>query len=123
MTAVDVWCEHHDPFRFDEELLGEGALGTVQMVVGHLEMPLFSLPTSTFPYNWFDDSTFGSSAVCNLGSHLLHLIVHLLGPVAGVVGVPAQYLDRWDYVDAEGDVDVPDTGWHPCASSPVPSGR
>lgn len=112
VTAVDAYSEHHGPIRFAEELLAEEALGTVQMVVGRLEMPLFSLPTSTFPYNWFHDSTFGSSAVRNLGSHLLHLMVHLLGPVASVAGAPARYLDRWDWVDAEGgvDVDVPDTG-------------
>ena len=42
----------------------------------------------------------------NLGSHLLHLMVFLAGPVAEAAGTPAQYLTRWDFVDAPGGLDV-----------------
>jgi hypothetical protein len=31
----------------------------VQSVVGRLELSLFDRPTSTFPYNWFHDASFG----------------------------------------------------------------
>jgi predicted dehydrogenase len=78
----------------------------VQTVVGRLELSLFAQPVSNFPYNWFHDATFGASALRNLGSHLLHLMVRLVGPVAEVAGTPAQFVDRWDFVDAPGGLDV-----------------
>jgi predicted dehydrogenase len=111
VTAVDAYSEHFGVFRFAEELLAEGTLGTVQSVVGRLELSLFAQPLSNFPYNWFHDATFGASALRNLGSHLLHLMVFLVGPVAEVAGAPAQFLGRWDFTDAPGglDVDVADT--------------
>ena len=106
VAVVDAYSEHLGPFRFAEEVLGDGRLGTIQSVVGRLELSLFAQPTASFPYNWFHDASFGASAVRNLGSHLLHLLVYLLGPVAEVTGTPAQFLRRWDFVDAPGGLDV-----------------
>lgn len=113
VTAVDAYSEHHAPFRFAEEILADGLLGELQTVVARLEMSFFATPSKAFPYNWFHDASFGASAVRNLGSHLLHLLVRLLGPVAEVAGTPAQYVARWEFVDAPGeglDVEVPDVG-------------
>jgi predicted dehydrogenase len=111
VAVVDAYSEHFGPFRFAEELLAEGTLGTVQSVVARLELSLFDLPTSAFPYNWFHDATFGASALRNLGSHLLHLLVYLLGPVAEAAGTATRFVDRWDFVDTDGglDVEVADT--------------
>lgn len=106
VTAVDAYSEHFGVFRLAEEVLGAGDLGVVQSVVGRLELSLFAQPVSTFPYNWFHDASFGASALRNLGSHLLHLMVFLLGPVAEASGTPAQYLARWDFTDAPGALDV-----------------
>ena len=106
VAAVDAYSEHLGPFRLAEEILAEGTLGTVQTVAGRLELSLFAQPTSTFPYNWFHDATYGASALRNLGSHLLHLMVRLLGPVAEVAGTSARFVDRWDFVDAPGGLDV-----------------
>jgi predicted dehydrogenase len=106
VTAVDAYSEHLGPFRFAEEVLAEGTLGSIQTVVGRLELSLFAQPLSAFPYNWFHDVAFGASALRNLGSHLLHLMVRLVGPVAAVAGSPAQFLKRWDFVDAPGGLDV-----------------
>lgn len=106
VAAVDAYSEHLGPFRFAEEILADGTLGQVQTVVGRLELSLFAQPTSAFPYNWFHDASFGASALRNLGSHVLHLMVRLVGPVAEVAGTPARYLDRWDFVDAPGGLDV-----------------
>lgn len=106
VTAVDAYSEHQGPIRFAEEIIADGSLGTIQTVNARLELSLFDQPTSGFPYNWFHDASFGASAPRNLGSHLLHLLVRLLGPVAAVAGTPAQYLDRWDFVDAAGGLDV-----------------
>src|SRR4051812_41185650 len=63
IAAVDAYSEHQGPFRFAEEVLAEGTLGTVQSVVGRLELSLFAQPTSGFPYNWFHDASFGCSAL------------------------------------------------------------
>jgi predicted dehydrogenase len=111
VAVVDAYSEHFGVFRFAKELIDEGTLGTVQSVVGRLDLSLFDRPTSTFPYNWFHDASFGASALRNLGSHLLHLMVYLGGPVASAAGTPAQYMKRWVYVDAPGglDVEVADT--------------
>jgi predicted dehydrogenase len=106
VAVVDAYSEHFGVFRFAEELLAEGTLGALQTVVGRLELSLFAQPTSTFPYNWFHDASFGASALNNLGSHLLHLMVRLIGPDAGAAGTPAQYLARWDFVDDPGGLDV-----------------
>jgi predicted dehydrogenase len=111
VAVVDAYSEHLGPFRLAEEILGEGTLGTVQSVVARLELSLFALPSSAFPYNWFHDASFGASALRNLGSHLLHLLVYLLGPVEEAAGVAARFVPRWDFVDAPGglDVEVADT--------------
>jgi predicted dehydrogenase len=106
VAVVDAYSEHFGVFRFAEEVLADGTLGAVQSVIGRLELSLFDQPTSTFPYNWFHDASFGASALNNLGSHLLHLMVYLAGPVAEAAGTPAQYLDRWDFVDDPGGLDV-----------------
>jgi predicted dehydrogenase len=106
VTAVDAYSEHLGPFRFAEEILAEGTLGNIQTVSARLELSLFAQPTSTFPYNWFHDPEFGASALRNLGSHLFHLMVRLIGPIAEVAGTPAQFLNRWDFVDTSGGLDV-----------------
>jgi predicted dehydrogenase len=106
VSAVDAYSEHLGPFRLAEEILGEGSLGHLQTVSGRLDLSLFDRPTSSFPYNWFHDSVYGASALRNLGSHLLHLMVYLAGPVAETAGTPSQYLSRWDFVDAPGGLDV-----------------
>jgi predicted dehydrogenase len=106
VTAVDAYSEHLGPLRLAEEILAEGTLGTIQTVSARLELSLFAEPVSTFDYNWFHDESFGASAIRNLGSHLLHLLVRLLGPVAQVAGTAVRYRDRWDFVDAPGGLDV-----------------
>jgi predicted dehydrogenase len=112
VTAVDAYSEHLGPIRLAEEIVADGTLGTIQTVSGRLEQSLFDRPTEAFPYNWFHDATYGASALKNLGSHLLHLIVRLVGPVAEVAGTPAQFIDRWDFIDGPGglDVNVADVG-------------
>ncbi len=106
VTAVDAYSEHLGPLRFAEELVADGSLGTVQSILGRLELSLFAQPTSQFPYNWFHDATHGASALRNLGSHLLHLMVRLLGPVEAAAGVATRFRDRWDFVDTDGGLDV-----------------
>ena len=79
VAVVDAYSEHFGVFRFAEEVLADGTLGVAQSVVGRLELSLFAQPTSAFPDNWFHDGSFGASGANNLGFHLLHLMVRLLG--------------------------------------------
>ncbi|HLG67931.1 MAG TPA: Gfo/Idh/MocA family oxidoreductase [Acidimicrobiales bacterium] len=110
--VVDAYSEYLAPLRFAKELVDEGTLGRLQSVAARLELSLFDRPTSTFPYNWFAHRRHGASAVRNLGSHLVHLLVYLFGPVEDVAGVPLRFVDEWRFVDNGGVLasEVEDTG-------------
>lgn len=97
--AVDAYSEYLAPFRFSKELVDDGVLGRIHSVIARLDLSLFAEPQSTFPYNWFADRSNGASAVNNLGSHLLHLVVHLFGPVAEVSGKADRFLEKWQFLD------------------------
>lgn len=60
------------------------------------EVPLFSAAQTHVPgYVWFADPANGASAGRNLGSHMLHLLVHFFGPVASVAADMSLALDAW----------------------------
>ncbi|MCX7283364.1 MAG: Gfo/Idh/MocA family oxidoreductase, partial [Novosphingobium sp.] len=56
-----------------------------------------------FPYNWFADPAAGVSALRNHGSHLLHVLLPMLGAVSGPVvrvsGQERRLLDVWQFPD------------------------
>lgn len=112
VAVVDAYAEHIGAFQLLEELITEGTLGTVQTVVARLELSIFAPAKSQFRYNWFHDAAQGSSAIRNLGGHLIHMLVRLLGPVEQVAGIPQRFVERWEFEDAPGglDVDSHDTG-------------
>lgn len=60
------------------------------------EVPLFSAAQTNVPgYVWFADPANGASAGRNLGSHMLHLLVHFFGPVASVTSDMSLALKEW----------------------------
>ncbi|GAA0867189.1 Gfo/Idh/MocA family oxidoreductase [Sphingopyxis soli] len=60
------------------------------------EVPLFSAAQTNVPgYVWFADPANGASAGRNLGSHMLHLLVHFFGPVAAVAADQSLALKEW----------------------------
>jgi len=60
------------------------------------EVPLFSAAQTNVPgYVWFADPANGASAGRNLGSHMLHLLVHFFGPVASVAADQSLALKMW----------------------------
>ena len=69
-----------------KELIEDGFLGELYFVSSYFNQQLFNRPKRNFPYNWFADQSFGADALRNLGSHMLHPMVHLFGEVEEVVG-------------------------------------
>lgn len=85
------------------------AQAKAMIVDGYLGMPmgghalfnlsLFNRPHPNFPYNWFADGTAGVSAMRNLGSHMLNILVHIFGEAAEVMADDRQLLAEWRYSD------------------------
>jgi predicted dehydrogenase len=69
-----------------KELIDEGFLGELYFATSYFNMQLFNQPSSKFPYVWFADKINGASALRNLGSHMLHPMVHMFGDVEEVIG-------------------------------------
>ncbi|HMO74820.1 MAG TPA: Gfo/Idh/MocA family oxidoreductase [Sphingopyxis sp.] len=60
------------------------------------EVPLFSAAQTNVPaYVWFADPANGASAGRNLGSHMLHLLMRVFGPVASVTADQSLALREW----------------------------
>src|SRR3546814_13229894 len=72
------------------------------------EVPLFSAAQTNVPgYVWFADPANGASAGRNLGSHMLHLLVHAFGPVASVTADQSLALKAWPVAGATVRPQVP----------------
>nr|WP_281384672.1 Gfo/Idh/MocA family oxidoreductase [Nitrospirillum iridis] len=86
----------------DSGFLGKPFGGTCIFNLG-----LFNQPHPRFPYNWFAEAGHGVSALRNLGSHALHMLVHLFGEVAEVMADDRRLLSEWRFPD--GSVVQPQT--------------
>jgi predicted dehydrogenase len=84
-----------------KEMIDEGFLGDIWIAHTSFNQPLFNQPPAGWPYKWFADEGSGASAVRNLGSHALHPMVHMLGPVAEVVGRNETFVDTWNFADGD----------------------
>jgi predicted dehydrogenase len=84
-----------------KEMIDEGFLGDIWFAHSRFNQQLFNQPPAHWPYKWFADEGAGASGLRNLGSHALHPMVHLLGPVAEAIGSNIRCLDSWHYADGE----------------------
>lgn len=84
--VVDAFIQAIPAVMRMKEMIEEGYLGELYFVSSYFNQQLFNKPSAKFSYNWFADRAFGASALRNLGSHMLHPIVHLFGEVEEVVG-------------------------------------
>jgi len=84
-----------------KEMIDEGFLGDIWFAHTRFNQPLFNRPPAGWPYKWFAEEGSGASAVRNLGSHALHPMVHMIGPVAEVVGRNETYVDTWNFADGD----------------------
>lgn len=93
--VVDAYCEWLPALRLAKEMIDDGYLGRPFGGTCVFNMSLFNTLNPDFPYNWFAQAGQGVSAVRNLGSHALHMLVHLFGDVEEVVAHDARLLDEW----------------------------
>jgi predicted dehydrogenase len=83
-----------------KEMLAEGAIGEVQSVRARFDLSLFSPRWIGVPtYAWFADAANGASSLRNLGSHALHTLVSLFGPIERATGMADLRLKAWPAAD------------------------
>ena len=97
--GVDAFSEWFPAHRMLRELVQDGFLGRPFACNLHFHISLFNRPRRDFPYTWFQHGEHGCSALRNLGSHALHVLLSVFGEVESVVGYDAQYLDEWKFDD------------------------
>ena len=91
------WIPAH---RLVKRWLEAGELGRPISVSTQLNIGLFNGPRPVGDgWRWFAERRHGASALRNLGTHSLHLLVHLLGPVEAVAGQATKALPQWRFTD------------------------
>jgi predicted dehydrogenase len=99
VAVVDAFSEWIPAHRLAKEMLDDGQLGELFAGTCIFNMSLFNSPNPHFPYNWFWQGGQGVSAVRNLGSHALHMLVYLFGEVDELVAHDGQLLKEWRFPD------------------------
>ena len=99
--VVDAYAQWIPAHRQMRAMLDQGDLGTLYGGTCHFSISLFNQPSKAFPYTWFADGSAGVSAVRNNGSHALHMLTHLFGPVAELVADDSQLLKEWVFPDGD----------------------
>ncbi|MBS3961915.1 MAG: Gfo/Idh/MocA family oxidoreductase [Sandarakinorhabdus sp.] len=94
--AFAQWIPAHTTMK---QMIDRGFLGRPFGGTCHFNLSLFNRPARQFPYTWFAGAGQGVSAVRNNGSHALHLLLFLLGPVAALVAHDRQLLRQWRFDD------------------------
>lgn len=105
--VIDAFSQWVPALTQAKAMIAQGYLGAP--LGGHalFNLSLFNRPRPDFPYNWFADGSAGVSAMRNLGSHMLNVLVHFFGEAVEVVADDRQLLAEWRYPD--GSVTRPDT--------------
>lgn len=89
-----------------KEMLDDGYCGDVYQVHCSWQMGFFLNIFPGFSYTWFGEAGNGTSLTRNQGSHMLHLLRHLFGPIDSVVGRMETQLKTWNLPDGGGTMDV-----------------
>jgi predicted dehydrogenase len=66
------------------EMIADGSLGTVYQVHCSWQMSFFLNIPPGFSYTWFGEAGNGTSVTRNQGSHMLHALLHVFGPISSV---------------------------------------
>ena len=88
-----------------KEMIDDGYVGDIYQVNGSWQLALYLEITPGFSYSWFRKAGLGVSIARNFGSHLLHAMRHVAGPVSSVVANLDTKLKVWD-VPGEGKLPV-----------------
>jgi predicted dehydrogenase len=101
VAVVDAFSQWIPALRRAKELVDEGFTGRLMSGSCRFNMSLFNRPHPQFPYNWFWEAGLGVSSVRNNGSHLLHYLIHLLGPIRELVADDSLLLREWVFPDGK----------------------
>jgi predicted dehydrogenase len=114
VAAVDAFIQTAPAMVYMKELIEQGEIGDIQGFNITFNIGLFTEARTYTPgYTWFADPANGASAMRNIGSHSLHLLVHLLGPVSEIVSDQSLRLSEWKSEDGPGiKPEVPDTSYN-----------
>lgn len=109
VAVVDAFMQAVPAMVQMKAMIDAGWLGEVFGADVAFEVPLFSAAQTNVPgYVWFAAPANGASAGRNLGSHMLHLLVHFFGPVASVTADQSLALNEWPLDDDIVRPEVPD---------------
>ena len=114
VAAVDAFIQAAPAMVYMKELIDQGEIGEIQGFNIRFDSGLFTEARTYTPgYAWFGDPASGASAMRNTGSHALHLLVHLLGPVSEIVSDQSLRLGEWKMEDGPAiKPEVPDTSYN-----------
>lgn len=99
--AVDAFIQAVPAMVYLKEMIDEGELGEIFGVRMSVDFAMFTQGRTNVPdYTWFADPANGTSALRNFGSHILHPLVHMFGPVRSVYADQAVRLKQWDMGEA-----------------------
>lgn len=78
-----------------KQMIDDGYLGDLFQVNCQWNISLFNPPVPGFAWPWFSDPDEGVGATRNQGSHMLHALLHLFGPVERVTGQMETFVKEW----------------------------
>lgn len=79
-----------------KEMIDAGEIGEVYQAHCSWQMSFFLEIMPGFPYTWFGKAGLGVSVTRNNGSHMLHALRHLFGPIRSVSARIETQLKTWD---------------------------
>lgn len=79
-----------------KEMIDAGEIGEIFQLNCSWQMSFFLQIIPGFPYTWFGKAGLGVGVLRNHGSHMLHAMRHLAGPVAAVAAQVRTQLPVWD---------------------------
>ena len=97
--SLDSVLPYNGAHRFLRGELDKGAPGRPISVSAQLVINLFNGNPAGSYWRWFGTRSHGASAMRNLGTHSLHLLTYLLGPIQTVAAQSRTALKEWRFED------------------------
>ena len=112
VAIVDAFSQWLPAHQYVKEMIDQDHFGRLLGGSCFFNLSLFNAPNPYFPYNWFAQAGQGVSAMRNLGSHALHMLVFLFGEIEELTASDNRVLDEWRFPD--GKVIRPETNDYVC---------
>lgn len=101
VAEVDAFAQWLPAHRLMRELIQAGEIGAIFGGSCRFNTGLFNPPRAGFPFNWFSEPGSGVSALRNMGSHALHVLIALLGPIAEVAADDRMVFKQWTFENGD----------------------